>query len=81
MVSGGILPHNISFVNTLSWNTFSSELYSWHMLPFNLYFAWAAWRRLQPLDHYFKFPPWVNSEFKRVQKLLVWLDYVKISDI
>jgi radical SAM superfamily enzyme YgiQ (UPF0313 family) len=29
------------------------NLYSWHMLPFNLYFAWAAWRRLQPLDHYF----------------------------
>jgi len=29
------------------------NLYSWHMLPFNLYFAWCVRRRLQPLDYYF----------------------------
>jgi radical SAM superfamily enzyme YgiQ (UPF0313 family) len=29
------------------------HLYSLHMLPFNLYFAWAVRRRLQPLDYYF----------------------------
>jgi radical SAM superfamily enzyme YgiQ (UPF0313 family) len=29
------------------------NLYSWHMLPFNLYFAWSVRRRLQPLDYYF----------------------------
>ncbi len=29
------------------------HLYSWHMLPFNLYFAWCVRRRRQPLDYYF----------------------------
>jgi radical SAM superfamily enzyme YgiQ (UPF0313 family) len=29
------------------------HLYSWHMLPFNLYFAWCVRRRRQPLDWYF----------------------------
>jgi radical SAM superfamily enzyme YgiQ (UPF0313 family) len=29
------------------------HLYSWHMLPFNLYFAWCVRRRFQPLDYYF----------------------------
>ncbi len=29
------------------------HLFSWHMLPFNLYFAWCVRRRLQPLDYYF----------------------------
>jgi radical SAM superfamily enzyme YgiQ (UPF0313 family) len=29
------------------------HLYSLHMLPFNLYFAWAVRHRLQPLDYYF----------------------------
>jgi len=31
----------------------SLHLFSLHMLPFNLFFAWAARRRFQPLDHYF----------------------------
>jgi radical SAM superfamily enzyme YgiQ (UPF0313 family) len=31
----------------------SLHLFSLHMLPFNLYFAWAVRRRFQPLDHYF----------------------------
>ena len=29
------------------------HLYSWHMLPFNLYFAWSVRRRQQPQDYYF----------------------------
>ena len=29
------------------------HLYSWHMLPFNLFFAWCVRRRFQPLDYYF----------------------------
>jgi radical SAM superfamily enzyme YgiQ (UPF0313 family) len=29
------------------------HLYSWHMLPFNLWFAWCVRRRFQPLDYYF----------------------------
>ena len=29
------------------------HLYSWHMLPFNLYFAWSVRHRRQPLDYYF----------------------------
>jgi len=29
------------------------HLFSWHMLPFNLYFAWCVRRRLQPLDYFF----------------------------
>jgi radical SAM superfamily enzyme YgiQ (UPF0313 family) len=29
------------------------HLYSWHMLPFNLYFAWCVRRRFQPQDYYF----------------------------
>jgi radical SAM superfamily enzyme YgiQ (UPF0313 family) len=29
------------------------HLYSWHMLPFNLYFAWCVRHRRQPLDYYF----------------------------
>ena len=29
------------------------HIYSWHMLPFNLYFAWCVRRRRQPLDYYF----------------------------
>ncbi len=29
------------------------HLYSWHMLPFNLFFAWCVRRRYQPLDYYF----------------------------
>jgi radical SAM superfamily enzyme YgiQ (UPF0313 family) len=28
------------------------HLYSWHMLPFNLYFAWCVRRRQHPLDYY-----------------------------
>ncbi len=31
----------------------TTNLYSWHMLPFNLYFAWAVRRRRQPQDYYF----------------------------
>ncbi len=31
----------------------TTHLYSWHMLPFNLYFAWSVRRRRQPLDYYF----------------------------
>jgi radical SAM superfamily enzyme YgiQ (UPF0313 family) len=31
----------------------SLHLFSLHMLPFNLFFAWAVRRRYQPLDHYF----------------------------
>ena len=31
----------------------SLHLFSLHMLPFNLFFAWAVRRRFQPLDHYF----------------------------
>ena len=30
----------------------TTHLYSWHMLPFNLYFAWCVRRRIQPLDYY-----------------------------
>ena len=29
------------------------NLYSWQMLPFNLYFAWSVRHRRQPLDYYF----------------------------
>ncbi|MHB8068955.1 MAG: B12-binding domain-containing radical SAM protein [Desulfobaccales bacterium] len=29
------------------------HLFSWHMLPFNLWFAWCVRRRFQPLDYYF----------------------------
>ncbi len=29
------------------------HLYSWHMLPFNLWFAWCVRRHFQPLDYYF----------------------------
>ncbi|MBM4288171.1 MAG: B12-binding domain-containing radical SAM protein [Deltaproteobacteria bacterium] len=29
------------------------HMYSLHMLPFNLYFAWCVRRRLQPQDYYF----------------------------
>ena len=29
------------------------HLYSWQMLPFNLYFAWCVRHRRQPLDYYF----------------------------
>jgi radical SAM superfamily enzyme YgiQ (UPF0313 family) len=29
------------------------HLFSWRMLPFNLYFAWCVRRRLQPLDYFF----------------------------
>jgi radical SAM superfamily enzyme YgiQ (UPF0313 family) len=29
------------------------HLYSWHMLPFNLWFAWSVRHRRQPLDYYF----------------------------
>jgi radical SAM superfamily enzyme YgiQ (UPF0313 family) len=29
------------------------QLYSWHMLPFNLWFAWCVRHRRQPLDYYF----------------------------
>jgi len=31
----------------------TTHLYSWHMLPFNLYFAWSVRRRRQPQDYYF----------------------------
>jgi radical SAM superfamily enzyme YgiQ (UPF0313 family) len=31
----------------------SLHLFSLHMLPFNLFFAWAVRRRYQPLDHFF----------------------------
>ena len=30
----------------------TTHLYSWQMLPFNLYFAWCVRRRIQPLDYY-----------------------------
>jgi len=30
----------------------TTHLYSWQMLPFNLYFSWCVRRRIQPLDYF-----------------------------
>jgi hypothetical protein len=37
----------LSFIRRLT-----THLYSWQMLPFNLYFSWCVRRRIQPLDYF-----------------------------
>jgi radical SAM superfamily enzyme YgiQ (UPF0313 family) len=53
-LEGGYWRANRQFYSLLSiLQRQTPHLYSWHMLPFNLYFAWCVRRRQQPLDYYF----------------------------
>jgi radical SAM superfamily enzyme YgiQ (UPF0313 family) len=53
-LEGGYWRANRQFYSLLSiLQRQTPHLFSWHMLPFNLYFAWCVPRRQQPLDYYF----------------------------